>query len=139
MSDAVHSKAVFVFTFLLLLFCCGVAARAQPAHLVKDLNTTRSRGIDTEVSFYNQDSIVALGGTVFFSASDGIHGSELWRSDGTKGGTRLVADLCSGSCASLPHNLTVAGGLVFFTADDGLHGRELWKSDGTAAGTVLVK
>lgn len=138
MSDAAHSKAVFALAFLLLGF--GAQAQAQPARLVKDLNTTRSRGIDPEISLPSyQESIAALGGTVFFSASDGIHGSELWRSDGTRASTRLVADICSGSCASAPRNLTVAGGLVFFTADDGLHGRELWKSDGTPAGTVLVE
>ena len=138
MRDAVRSRVVHVLSYL-LFFSCVLSAWAQPAHLVKDLNTTRSRGIDSDLSLFPQNSIVALGRTVFFSASDEIHGSELWRSDGTKAGTRLVADLCSGSCASTPRNLTAVGGLVFFTADDGLHGRELWKSDGTAAGTVLVK
>ena len=38
---------------------------------------------------------VVIGRTLLFPATDG-HGTELWRSDGTKAGTRRVADLASG-------------------------------------------
>src|SRR5215207_3735425 len=138
MSDAAQSRTAFVLPLLLFLY--GVAAQAQPAFLVKDLNTTHSEGIGSEYSPNTYwDSSVAMGEIVFFGASDGIHGFELWRSDGTPVGTRLVADVCPGSCASLPRNLAVAGGKVFFVADDGFHGPVLWTSDGTPAGTALVK
>jgi ELWxxDGT repeat protein len=80
-----------------------------------------------------------MGGIAFFTAFDRIHGTELWRSDGTPGGTSLVRDVCPGICSSSITELTVAGAAVFFRADDGAHGLSLWKSDGTEAGTVLVK
>jgi ELWxxDGT repeat protein len=32
-------------------------------------------------------------GTLFFRANDFTHGYELWRSDGTRSGTRLVRDI----------------------------------------------
>jgi ELWxxDGT repeat protein len=82
--------------------------------------------------------VTPLGGAVFFRAADPDHGTELWRTDGTPEGTRLVADLVPGPGSSDPQGLTAAGGRLYFSAWDELHGRELWTSDGTAAGTSLV-
>src|SRR5437016_1618583 len=37
--------------------------------------------------------ITTVGSTAFFAANDGLHGPELWKSDGTPGGTSIVKDL----------------------------------------------
>lgn len=52
---------------------------------------------------------------------------ELWVSDGTVAGTRLVKAL---GAAAITH-LTVIGARAFFGAEDGAHSEELWISDGT--------
>jgi ELWxxDGT repeat protein len=79
-----------------------------------------------------------VNGELFFTADDGSHGDELWKSDGTAAGTTLVADINPGPTGSNPADLTNVNGTLFFSADDGVHGRELWESDGTAAGTILL-
>lgn len=73
-----------------------------------------------------------------FTASLAETGAELWITDGTEAGTRLLADLRPGAAGSDPRDGTVAGGRLFFTADDGVHGRELWLTDGTAEGTRIL-
>ena len=109
---------------------------AEGTVLVEDINPGSSYG--SPASSY-PDDLTAVGGTLFFSADDGEHGRELWKSDGTAEGTVLVEDIWAGPNVSFPDRLTAVGETLFFTANDGEHGRELWKSDGTEAGTVLVK
>ncbi|HGY92166.1 MAG TPA: HYR domain-containing protein, partial [Planctomycetes bacterium] len=82
---------------------------------------------------------VEMGGEVFFAATDGVQGIELWKSDGTMAGTQLVKDINMGAGSSSPTELAAIGGLLYFQADDGVNGKELWVSDGTPAGTVLLK
>lgn len=73
---------------------------------------------------------------VFTATMQGT-GTEPWITDGTRSGTRLLADIRPGEEGSAPQDAVVAGDKVFFTADDGLHGRELWVTDGTSGGTRL--
>ena len=80
-----------------------------------------------------------MGGLLYFTATDGQNGVELWRSNGTSSGTVMVADIDPGWNGSTPAELEPVGNVLYFTADDGLLGRELWKSNGTSSGTVLVE
>lgn len=77
--------------------------------------------------------VMKLGSRVFFSGWTMEHGSEPWITDGTRAGTRRVADLRPGTADSSPHYFTVFAGRAFFVAR-----LRLWKSDGTAKGTIAL-
>ena len=117
---------------------------AQGTTLVGDINP----GSDSEWPYGNSwpSELTDVAGTLFFVANDGVHGYELWRSDGTADGTKMVRDILPGTAwtGSYPDQLTNIAGTLFFGADDEIHssgatGTELWSSDGTAAGTKLVR
>ena len=74
---------------------------------------------------------------LFFCAVDGVHDYELWISDGTIEGTKLLIDINPNGYSD-PNFLTVFEEKLFFSADDGTHGKELWISDGTADGTTML-
>ncbi|GAB3794870.1 hypothetical protein GCM10028819_09890 [Spirosoma humi] len=82
---------------------------------------------------------IRFGDNVFFMGDDGVHGLELWKSNGTAKRTVMVKDINPGKNGSRPKLFIVAGNQLFFVANDGLHGQELWRTDGTSEGTRLVK
>ncbi|MGH9286346.1 MAG: ELWxxDGT repeat protein, partial [Acidimicrobiales bacterium] len=83
-------------------------------------------------------NITSSGGKVYFTGHVQGKGIELWVTDGTIEGTRLVKDIIPGATGSNPQNLVDVGGTLYFTANQGINKSELWKSDGTALGTFKV-
>jgi len=128
-------QAFLVAASLALSVLLSVPSAAQPAAMVADIATS---GVNRPVPFF-PPTPVRWGNSLFFFADDGVHGQELWASDGTAEGTRMVLDICPGDCLSgFSSPITVHDGALYFVANDGLHGRELWRSDGTADGTRMV-
>jgi ELWxxDGT repeat protein len=82
--------------------------------------------------------LTAINGSLVFSANDGTHGEQLWKSDGTAAGTSMVKDINTTTMGSHPNDFVPFNGAVYFAANDGVHGSELWRSDGTATGTTMV-
>ncbi len=96
---------------------------------------------------------LGVSGITYFTANDGTHGTELWKTGGTASGTAIVKDINPGpaSGAYLYYSKmyywrgdgswkpAALGKTLFFRGNDGTHGYEIWKTDGTAAGTVMVK
>ena len=91
------------------------------------------------------DQLAVLVG-VFEATNDGKNGIELWKSDGTSAGTRMVKDLFPGKDAHGRPNSSVYGklnrhvpapyavldGRIYFPANDGKKGLELWSFDNGA-------
>src|SRR5262249_36818953 len=112
--------------------------------LIKDIFPGGSWDYTYYGNFYtpnssNPSNLTNVNGTLFFTASDGVHGRELWKSDGTEAGTVLVKDVKPGYTSSYPSDLTAVNGTLFFSASDAVHGLELWKCPAPPAGAVLVK
>lgn len=75
---------------------------------------------------------------IFSQAFEPTTGYEIYLSDGTTAGTKMVRDLYSGATSSHPGDFTEGDGVIFFTAVTQNRGRELWKTDGTIFGTSIV-
>jgi ELWxxDGT repeat protein len=83
--------------------------------------------------------LVASGPQLFLIVNRPDTGSELWVSDGTAAGTRLVRSFGGGADATAGIVfLSPFAGRVLMSANDGVHGVELWISDGSAGGTRLL-
>ncbi|MEQ1715239.1 MAG: hypothetical protein ABL907_04520 [Hyphomicrobium sp.] len=79
-------------------------------------------------------AVVGSTGLAVFEADDGVHGSELWVTDGTIANTHMVADFAVGGDLG-PNSFYAFGGKIVFENYQGPNGRQLWITDGTAAGT----
>src|SRR6266516_2611712 len=112
---------------------------ANGTSLVKDINLVAGNSFPGGSGLFPSE-FVFFNGAWFCSVDDGMSGTELWKSDGTPGGTVQVKDINSTSsgASSSPRGFTVFNNALYFSADDGGNGRELWKTDGTPGGTRLV-
>jgi ELWxxDGT repeat protein len=116
--------------FSLLYIFSGMAAISQLPILVKDINP----GAESSLPYFFTPSEDSL---LWFTADDGVFGTEIWRSNGTESGTFMVKDIVQGF--SFPTHLIAAPGRLYFNLNFSGLGEELWTSDGAEAGTMIVK
>ncbi|MDD7915234.1 T9SS type A sorting domain-containing protein [Polaribacter ponticola] len=116
---------------LLLIFFLSFLNSFCQAVLLKDINLGTYSSNPTGKTQFN--------GLIYFIADDGIHGQELWKTDGTESGTELFKDFIPG----LESGMTTLSPFVsnnfmyFFAADNDEF--FLWKTDGTESGTRKIK
>lgn len=117
------------FTFFSFILLASLFLSAQQPYLVQDIFQGDS-AVGSLAGFSPQ-----TGDYLYFSAGDpSTTGDELWRTDGTPGGTELVMDIIPGIGSSLPRFFWELNGLIYFTIWDKLQA-ELWRTDGSREGT----
>ena len=63
------------------------------------------------------NSLTLVGNVVCFAANDGIHGRELWQTDGSTTGTFLVRDMQPGPIGSQLEGFHAMNGTLYFNAE----------------------
>ncbi|MEM9293874.1 MAG: hypothetical protein AAGD01_19505 [Acidobacteriota bacterium] len=96
--------------------------------LVRDLNTGIA-AVGALSAFAPQFSGAEVDGIFYYSARLAEQGKELWRTDGTDAGTRMVADLCLGPCSGEPGEITAFGDVLVFSLLDANFQRHAWILD----------
>ncbi len=86
-----------------------------------------------------ENRLVQVGQFVYFPNFTKETGAELWKTDGTTAGTKIVKDAIPGSDGYPPQNYTVFKGKLFYKGENENSGIELFVSDGTEQGTTIVK
>jgi len=124
-SDGIHGNELWISN-----------GTANGTRMVKDINPKGNSNIGRTSNTARTSG--TWGSKLYFTATDGTHGNELWISDGTATGTKMVKDINPKGDSDIT-DPTVIGKRLYFTADDGIHGYEFWISDGTAKGTYMLK
>ncbi len=131
----------------LFLFTCAKNSALEDRGLWRSDGTVAGTFAITQELSFGLDSVSAEApaarsiperGLMFFAAGprSGSPDFELWATDGTPEGTRLVKDV-NPEGASNPRRMTALAGRLFFLADTP-QGRELWRSDGTPEETERI-
>jgi len=125
----------YSFRLLGLLFCLFTYSRALPQTLIRDINATVGHvQPDGDSPFFFH-----CGNYVYFIVRDEA-GAELWRTDGTTGGSIRVADLNKGFPDGVAaFDFECLNGLLLYAGNNGESGEELWRTNGQAGIVQRIK
>lgn len=91
--------------------------------MLKDINP----GAGDALNPFTIPNFITHNDKLYFTANNGIVGYELWVTDGTADGTKLVYDLDPGTPGSVPSSFRIMGDFLYFFANTQATGTELWK------------
>lgn len=110
--------------------------------IIKDINPSNYPSVYT--SYYYDPALTKVGNYIYFRATNGTNGYELFKTDGTAANTSMVKDIFAGTANCFNtlndyNNMINFNNILYFKANNGVNGDELWRSDGTDAGTYMLK
>ncbi len=130
-------KEIYSFKYLFtLLLSVSATLQAQNFKLI-DINKAKNSNPDNYQNS-SKNMFAELNGVFYFSANDGVHGAELYKSNGKAEGTGLVKDIYPGTASSNPYDITASGDKIYILASDSTYYQNLLVSDGTDAGTKVL-
>jgi streptogramin lyase len=83
-------------------------------------------------------NFIPVGSTLYFFADDGVHGQQLWRTNGQPGDA-IPVESEGQSVLTTISNPEPVGSTLYFFADDGVHGQQLWRTNGQPDDAVPVE
>lgn len=114
-----------------LAICFIISGFCNAQELVKDINNTPGTQPPYEAGYAQR--CYSCGGKVYAYLIDATHGKELWVTDGSYQGTKLVKDIVAGTQDGVRGSTPVClNNKLYF------EGTKLWKTDGTEVGTEVV-
>ncbi len=126
----------YYYFLLSLIVAFSYSVNAQNFKMI-DINKVANSS-PQNFQYSTNNTFVVYKGSFYFSADDGVHGKELFKSDGTSAGTQLVKDIEPGTTSSNITDIISSGSYFYFFVIDPNYRQTVWVSDGTAAGTNPV-
>ncbi len=106
---------------------------------VADINSGTGSSNPGYCCYPGQDMSILVGDTLYFSATDGSSGYELWAHDTSNASTWRVTDIRSGGDSNPGQYMSIlVGDTLYFSAEDGSYDSELWAHDTSNASTWRV-
>lgn len=112
---------------------------AAGTRILKDINKKARESSEPGNQIF-ESSFATTGARAIFPATDLPHGREIWSTDGTSAGTRLVKDFVRGRDDGIDERyyddyIASNGGRTYFLARDDDGSSSLWSTTGTRDGT----
>lgn len=122
---------------------CAKVATPVAEGEIKDIQASPGLFKDLNLAPLKQNIGRLNDSTILFFAYTEAHGNELWKSDGTASGTRMVKDINPGPASSVDSTVSAVrfveyAGKIYFRARTDDEGVELWSTDGTDLGTTML-
>lgn len=112
----------------------------EGSHILKDIRLGQY-GSSVSTNELTNHIYTKAGNKIFFNGRNDDTGVELYVTDGSPEGTRLIKDIYPGT----GNGINAFGfratynNILYFAANNGINGTGLWRTDGTEEGTQLVK